>query len=66
MRTLLAIFLIMTALDADAKPRYNLRLVAHKAKIHTLRKYASHGKHILKPYKRPHIVIKRDNYKQSD
>ena len=56
----------MTALDADAKPRYSLKHVAHKAKLHALRKYASHGKHILKPYNRPHIVIKRDNYKQSD
>ena len=56
----------MTALDADAKPRYSLKHVAHKAKLHALRKYASHGKHILKPYKRPTIIIKSDHYKQSD
>lgn len=56
----------MTALEADAKPRYGLRHVAHKAKLNTLRKYASHGKHILKPYNRPHIVVKHDKYKQSD
>ena len=66
MRILMLIFLIMTTLDADAKPKYGLRQVAHKAKLNTLRKYASHGKHILKPYKRPTIIIKSDRYKQSD
>ena len=66
MRILMLIFLIMTTVDADAKPRYSLKHVAHKAKLHALRKYASHGKHILKPYKRPTIIIKSDRYKQSD
>jgi hypothetical protein len=66
MRILMLIFIIMITFNANAKPRYGLRHVAHKAKLNTLRKYASHGKHILKPYKRPHIVVKHDRYKQND
>lgn len=66
MRMLVLIFLIITPLDAEAKPRYGLTHIAHKTKLHALRKYASNGKHIIKSYNRPKIVIKHDNYKQND